>query len=103
MLFRSEFVRSKGETLIQNARIVLCQNEIPIDATHEALRLAKKHSAVSVFNVAPGSDKIPKEMLQLCDILCVNETEVVEHYSLPTIATTCYDICYGCCLFLHLG
>lgn len=75
-LINSNYVQTHGEALIQHSKVLLCQMEIPIESTLKALQLAKKHSTLSILNVAPAIHEIPKEMLNLADVLCVNETEV---------------------------
>jgi ribokinase len=71
-----EYIMEHGEQFIKKAKVVIVQLEIPIDSTHTALKLAKKYGAISIFNTAPGSESIPKELFSLTDILCLNETEV---------------------------
>lgn len=55
--------------------MVVVQLEIAVESSLKALQLAKKHSVKSIFNVAPGVKDLPREMLTITDILCLNETE----------------------------
>ncbi|XP_043493353.1 ribokinase-like isoform X1 [Polistes fuscatus] len=61
-------------TLIENASVLLCQFESPIDATLQALRIHKGHG-YSIVNGAPAIKSVNPEIFSLCDIFCVNETE----------------------------
>lgn len=65
----------EAESLIASAKMVVVQMEIAVESSLKALRLAKKHSVKSIFNVAPAVKDLPKEMLTITDILCLNETE----------------------------
>ena len=40
--------------LISNSRVLICQNEIPIETTLCALTMAKLSNTISIFNPAPG-------------------------------------------------
>lgn len=74
------------EQLIQHineARVLICQNEIPIETTLTALLIAQKGATLSIFNPAPAS----ADLLQLAvasDIVCPNETELSTLTALPT-------------------
>ncbi|ODN01830.1 Ribokinase [Orchesella cincta] len=65
----------EAEPLIANSKVVVVQLEIAVESSFRALQLAKKHSVKSIFNVAPGVKDLPREMLSITDILCLNETE----------------------------
>ncbi|BBH22184.1 ribokinase [Paenibacillus baekrokdamisoli] len=59
-----------------HAAVVLLQLEIPLDAVMQALKLAKAAGAMTVLNPAPAlAEPLPKELLQLVDVLTPNETE----------------------------
>lgn len=83
-----------GQRLIVSSyalKVLICQNEIPMDTTLAALRIAhaagiKRQEAVSIhllrswpehsiFNLAPAVADPPQEALTLPSIFCVNETE----------------------------
>lgn len=66
-------VRS-AHAVIARSAVVVCQNEIPLECSLEAFRLAKRAGVRTLFNPAPASD-IPDELLRLSDILAPNETE----------------------------
>lgn len=63
------------EAMIEQASIVLCQNEIPVESTKEVLQLCAKHGTVSVLNPAPASATMI-DLIPLCDIFCPNEVEL---------------------------
>jgi ribokinase len=63
-----------AESLIQEADVVVVQLETPIEVVFQALRLARKHGAVTVLNPAPMAP-LKGEMLALADWLIPNETE----------------------------
>lgn len=61
---------------LAKAAVVLVQLEIPLDGVMQALELAKAAGAITVLNPAPApSEPLPKELLQLVDVLTPNETE----------------------------
>lgn len=69
-----EDVRAARDALA-GADALVCQLEVPLAVTLEALRLAKAQGrAVTVFNPAPGQP-LPPELVQLCDVVVPNETE----------------------------
>ena len=61
-------------TAVEEATVVLCQAEIPLDAVVEALRVAE---GITVWNPAPApTDGVPLELLDSVDIVIPNETEL---------------------------
>ncbi|KAH8362144.1 hypothetical protein KR084_005384 [Drosophila pseudotakahashii] len=63
---------AQAEELFQEAKVLVCQLETPIEATLTALRSFK---GVSIVNAAPAMADTPRELLQLASIFCVNESE----------------------------
>jgi ribokinase len=59
---------------IDNADIVMCQLETPIESTLEAFTIAKEGKALTILNPAPARD-LPDELLKLTDIFVPNEVE----------------------------
>jgi ribokinase len=53
---------------------VVCQLEVPVEATLEAFRIARSGSVRTILNPAPVA-RLPDELLQLADICAPNETE----------------------------
>ncbi|MEP7290850.1 MAG: ribokinase, partial [Chloroflexota bacterium] len=68
-----EDVRSARDAII-SAQIVICQLEIPHEATLEAFRIAKAANVSTIFNPAPVA-QFPDDLLALTDILIPNEVE----------------------------
>ena len=85
---------SAAGTIIRNSKVVLLQNEVPPATTLAAMRAAKEgdrpaggRPPLVVLNAAPAPliggkwqegqwrEEEMKDMLSLCDILCVNESE----------------------------
>lgn len=61
--------------LLDKIDCVIAQFETPIEATLEAFRIAKKKGAVTILNPAPAIKEIPKELLEMTDLITPNETE----------------------------
>lgn len=63
---------------IAGARVLLCQNEIPLDATLEAMKIAHANNVTAIFNPAPAPqpDDTYREIVSLSDVVCPNETEL---------------------------
>lgn len=64
----------QAEGAIAGADVVVCQLEVPLEVTAEALRLARRHGRTTIFNPAPAME-LPEELYRLSDILAPNETE----------------------------
>ena len=62
-------------SVVQEADAVLCQLETPLEATLEALRLARAAGKLTILTPAPVVD-LPEELLRLCDVCIPNRTEM---------------------------
>ncbi len=71
-----------ARALITAADILICQLEIPIETTFEALRIAKAGGVRTILNPAPAAP-LPDELLRLADICAPNETETELLTGLP--------------------
>lgn len=60
---------------MKNIGAVLTQLEVPIEATLEALRIARARHWVTIMNPAPAQASLPDELFKLADYFCPNETE----------------------------
>ena len=60
--------------LIQNADIVIFQLEIPMETIIYAAKKSKEYGCKVLLNPAPAA-KLPKELLEYCDIIVPNEHE----------------------------
>jgi len=64
----------RAEKAISSADILICQIEIPLETSIEAMRIAKAAGVRTIFNPAPART-LPKEIIELSDIIAPNETE----------------------------
>ncbi|MBO0812438.1 MAG: ribokinase [Microlunatus sp.] len=65
------------------AGVVICQLEIPVEVTAEALRAARSEGTPTILNPAPARDTLPAELLGLADVLCPNQSEAAVLTGLP--------------------
>ncbi|WP_019959361.1 ribokinase [Vitreoscilla stercoraria] len=72
--------------LFEQADVVLCQLEIPMDCVLHAAKLAKKHQATFVLNPAPAQ-KLSAELLSLVDVMTPNHTELKLAFALDDTAS----------------
>ncbi len=63
-----------AQAVIQSARILICQLEIPDEAILAAFEIASQAGVQIIFNPAPARP-VPGRMLALADLLVPNETE----------------------------
>lgn len=63
-----------AKTVIQNADVLICQLETPLEATLEAFKLARVSQTLTILNPAPARD-LPTELLALTDVFVPNEVE----------------------------
>ncbi len=59
------------------AEVVVCQAECDMKTAAHALRLARRHGAVTVLNPAPMHPKVDPAILRHVDVLIPNESEFV--------------------------
>ena len=64
---------AKGE--IGRSKFVICQLEIPVEISLEALKLARAAGVGTIFNPAPARSDLPDEIFSLSDIITPNEPE----------------------------
>ncbi len=72
-LMGKKFVQSV-EAEIKKSKIFITQLEQPLEAAEEGLKLARKHSVLTILNPAPGRT-LSKRVLKLCDFITPNESE----------------------------
>ncbi len=65
-----------SEELMKGAGVVLCQLEVPQEATLHALKLGKAAGAITILNPAPATMTLMPGMLDATTILCPNYTEL---------------------------
>lgn len=61
--------------ILERARVVLCQLEVPIDAVETALAIAKAGGARTIVNPAPVQE-LSRGLLGLCDVVMPNQHEL---------------------------
>ena len=60
---------------IAAADILVCQLEIPLEITLDALRIAQEENVKTLLNPAPARPGLPEELYRWTDIFCPNESE----------------------------
>lgn len=60
---------------IASASVVLCQLEVNLAATRQALELGRKFEVTTILDTAPINEGISRKLLDLADIITPNETE----------------------------
>jgi len=60
---------------IAGSRVLICQLEVPVDASLAALEIAREEGVTTVFNPAPAVPDLPEALYRLSDLFCPNETE----------------------------
>ncbi|XP_053680065.1 ribokinase [Anopheles nili] len=70
-------------TLFDRSRILVCQLETPVDGTIAALETFK---GISIVNAAPADPNLPRSVLTLATIFCVNETEAALLTEMATVS-----------------
>jgi ribokinase len=68
-----EHVHRHGR-LVGDARVLLVQLEVPLDAVRAALEVARGASTLAILNAAPPRE-VPEDLLRLADLVVVNEGE----------------------------
>jgi hypothetical protein len=62
--------------LIERAKVLVTQLEVPLEATIRALEIgAASPSTTTIFNPAPADTVLPESIYALCDLVIPNETE----------------------------
>ncbi len=59
---------------LQNAKLLLLQLEVPLDAVIAAAQAAQRHGVMVILDPAPARE-LPDTLLQACDVITPNETE----------------------------
>ena len=61
--------------IIQSAKVLICQLEVPLATVERALSIAHEAGVTTIFNPAPAIPDIPRSLLEKVDYLVPNETE----------------------------
>jgi ribokinase len=78
----SEEEIEKAAAAIGKADVLVCQNEINLNATLRFLQIARMYGVPTIFNPAPAED-FPDEIYRLCDYFCPNESEAAHIVGFP--------------------
>ncbi len=70
---------------MQGAGALLAQQEVPLEATFEAMKSARRLGVTVVLDPAPARPKLPDGFLQLADILTPNQTEAEALAGFPVV------------------
>lgn len=74
-LLTREEIDSARNTII-SSKVLICQMEIPIQISLEAMKIAKSAGLLTIFNPAPAQVDIPYEVYDFVDIILPNKTEI---------------------------
>jgi ribokinase len=69
--------------VIARSRVLLLQLEIPLDAVHRALAIAREEGVFTILNPAPALE-LPSDTYKYIDLLTPNESELSILTDLPT-------------------
>lgn len=64
--------------VIEDAAIMLVQQEIPPDITFEAMQAARKKGVTVILDPAPTRSSLPDGLLKACDIITPNQHEAAD-------------------------
>ncbi|KAG5684681.1 hypothetical protein PVAND_013898 [Polypedilum vanderplanki] len=73
--YMSADICEKAKNIFEQSKILICQLEIPLDATIKALKM---FNGLSILNAAPALENLPNIAYKLPNIFCVNELEAEE-------------------------
>lgn len=65
----------KHTEIIQKSDFVIAQFESAIESTIAAFKIARKAGVKTILNPAPALENVPKELLEVTDMIIPNETE----------------------------
>ncbi|MBF2953050.1 ribokinase, partial [Pseudomonas aeruginosa] len=71
----SPAVLARHEHLLEQAQVVVCQLESPLETVGHVLRRAHALGKTVILNPAPATRDVPADWLPLVDYLVPNETE----------------------------
>lgn len=77
----------QAKTILENSKVVVFQQEIPLSTNMTALRLIKSFNKdiTTIYNAAPATNSLPDELYPLVDIFCVNESEAEKLLGLESV------------------
>jgi ribokinase len=72
-----------ARSTIANAKLLVCQLEVPLDITLAAMRIANEEGTMTFLNTAPAPSSLDPEFIALADIICPNEPETAALTGMP--------------------
>ncbi|MFC6323549.1 ribokinase [Companilactobacillus baiquanensis] len=72
------------EEQIKNSKLIVLQQEIPLETNYHAIDLAVKHNVPVLLNPAPANDDLDIEHVSKVDFFAPNETELSTLTGMPT-------------------
>ena len=78
---------NQARSILENSKVVVFQQEIPLSTNLTALRLIKSlnKDITTIYNAAPATNTLPDELYPLVDIFCVNESEAEKLLGLDSV------------------
>ena len=78
---------NQAKSILENSKVVVFQQEIPLSTNLTALRLIKSlnKGITTIYNAAPATNTLPDELYPLVDIFCVNESEAEKLLGLDSV------------------
>ncbi len=73
--------------MIRDARVLLCQLEVPLETSLRALTIARAAGVVTILNPAPAPESLPDDLLRVSDLVCPNESEATAISGIPLTDT----------------
>lgn len=70
--------------MIQNTKLIVLQQEIPLGTNYHAIDLANRHGVPVLLNPAPANKQLDMEHVRRVDFFSPNETELATLTGLPT-------------------
>lgn len=72
-----------ARSAIDNADVLICQNEIPPEISLAAMQIAREAGVFTIYNPAPAVKDVPEALFELSDLVCPNESETQILTGLP--------------------
>ncbi|MBI4673081.1 MAG: ribokinase [Chloroflexi bacterium] len=66
----------------RDARVVVAQLEVPLDAVHYCFQIARKNNCLVILNPAPAQP-LTRKILELVEVVVPNETETTQLTGIP--------------------
>jgi ribokinase len=77
-------VLDKQLDIIKSTKLIVLQQEIPLETNYHAIDLANQYSVPVLLNPAPANEKLDIDYVKKVDFFAPNETELAALTNLPT-------------------